>query len=80
MVQNCNIYYKCLVIVFQDCFKNLSTAIECLIMMMFKDCFYKTESSMLKYFNLRDAMKRGHVHKQMSIHLNLYTLINLTYK
>lgn len=80
MLQDCYAYNKCQITLSQDCFKNKSTSIECLIMMMFKDCFNKTESFMLKYFNLQRCDKVGQVYKQMSIHLHLYTLINLTYK
>lgn len=80
MVKDCYAYNKCQIILSQDCFKNKSTSKQCLIMMMFKDCFNKTESSMLKYFNLQRCNEVGQVYKHKSIHLHLFTLINLTYK
>lgn len=87
MVQDCYTYNKCQIILSQDCFKIKSTSIEffyhddekhkntfieCSIMMMFKDCFILLQPSEMQW--------RGQLYKQMSIHLHLYTLINLTYK
>lgn len=74
MVQDCYTYNKCQIILSQDCFKIKSTSIEffyhddekhkntfieCSIMMMFKDCFNKTKSFMLHYFNLQRCNEEG---------------------